>query len=236
MEISEIKQQLSLAQVLNYYHLKPDKNLRLHCPFHEDKTPSMQVYHKTHTCYCFSSNCKTHGKSMDVVDFMMHKENLSKHEAIKRCEAMINGEGQPSGSPLMTKAMFLHNMFIYFRNAVYNSRPAQEYISSRKLNFSSLEIGYNTGQFHHGRRRQEKLIEQCLQYGLLNDTGMIGKTGEKAHRVFGKSCIVFALRDSETKSPGCTSVPSWILKMRNTFILKTGAAFILGIPNPVLKN
>ncbi|WP_410470252.1 CHC2 zinc finger domain-containing protein [Chryseobacterium sp. FH2] len=35
------------------------------CPFHEDKTPSMQVYYKTQTAYCFSSNCKTHGKSMD---------------------------------------------------------------------------------------------------------------------------------------------------------------------------
>jgi hypothetical protein len=38
MEINEIKQQLTLAEVLKHYGLKPDKSLRLHCPFHEDKT------------------------------------------------------------------------------------------------------------------------------------------------------------------------------------------------------
>jgi DNA primase len=67
MEISEIKQRLTMAQVLAQYNLKPDKHLRICCPFHEDKTPSMQVYYKTHTAYCFSSNCPTHGKSLDVI-------------------------------------------------------------------------------------------------------------------------------------------------------------------------
>jgi len=66
MEITEIKQKLTLSQVLHYYHLKPDKNLRLCCPFHPDKTPSLQVYYKTQTAYCFSTNCPTHGKSIDV--------------------------------------------------------------------------------------------------------------------------------------------------------------------------
>ncbi|MFM8913632.1 MAG: CHC2 zinc finger domain-containing protein, partial [Flammeovirgaceae bacterium] len=55
MEIQEIKTKLTLAQVLEHYGLKPDKLGKLNCPFHEDKTPSMQVYYKTQTCYCFSS-------------------------------------------------------------------------------------------------------------------------------------------------------------------------------------
>ena len=62
MEITDIKQQLTISQVLQYYGLKADKNWRLCCPFHDDKTPSMQVYPNTQTAYCFSSNCKTHGK------------------------------------------------------------------------------------------------------------------------------------------------------------------------------
>jgi hypothetical protein len=36
MEITEIKQRLTVAQVLARYGLKPDKHLRLCCPFHED--------------------------------------------------------------------------------------------------------------------------------------------------------------------------------------------------------
>jgi DNA primase len=38
MEIQEIKNGLTLSQVLKYYNLKPDKQLRLNCPFHDDKT------------------------------------------------------------------------------------------------------------------------------------------------------------------------------------------------------
>ena len=91
MEITEIKQSLTLSQVLQHYGLKPDKHGRLLCPFHDDKTPSLQVYYKTHTAYCFSSNCKTHGKAMDVIDLVMHKENCTKHEAIEKCKALIGG-------------------------------------------------------------------------------------------------------------------------------------------------
>jgi DNA primase len=76
MEIAAIKQQLTLSQVLSYYGLKPDKHLRLRCPFYDDRTPSLQVYYKIQSCYCFSSNCKTHGKSLDVIDFVMYKEGL----------------------------------------------------------------------------------------------------------------------------------------------------------------
>jgi DNA primase len=44
MDIQVIKQQLSLSQLLDHYGLKPDKNHRLHCPWHDDKTPSLQLY------------------------------------------------------------------------------------------------------------------------------------------------------------------------------------------------
>ncbi len=198
MEIAEIKQRLTLAEVLKHYGLKPDKSLRLHCPFHEDKTPSLQVYYKTHTAYCFSSNCKTHGKSLDVIDFILYKENITKHEAIKQAEKMISGSSQAA----ISKEAFLNNMFTYFKNAVHNSKPAQEYIGTRTLDFSKQEIGYNAGQFHHGTRKDETLIGQCLQYGLLIDAGLTSKTGDKAYKVFGKSCIVFALRNKRNKVTG----------------------------------
>ena len=103
MEISEIKARLTLAEVLQHYGHQADKNDRMHCPFHEDKTPSMQVYYKTNTAYCFSSNCSTHGKSLDVIDFVMHKEKGSKHEAIKRCENLLNGN--TSITPLSRTAL-----------------------------------------------------------------------------------------------------------------------------------
>lgn len=127
MEIPDIKQHLTLSQVLQYYGLKPDKNGRLNCPFHDDKTPSLQVYYKTHTVYCFSSNCKTHGKSMDVIDFVMHKESLDKHEALLKCveiieyyQGKINHQHKPvqtnpTAALTIPREQFLQNMFTYFK-------------------------------------------------------------------------------------------------------------------------
>lgn len=199
MEISEIKSQLSIAIVLHYYGLKPDKNAKMCCPFHEDKTPSMQIYYKTQTAYCFSSNCKTHGKSMDVIDFIMHKENFSKHEAIKKAEEILN---PTSGNQKISREQFLGNMFTYFKNAITNSKPAKEYLEKRNLNNSILEIGYNSGQFHHGERKTEELINQCLEYGLLIDKNITARTGEKAFGVFGKWGICFALRNQKNEVTG----------------------------------
>lgn len=197
MEIQEIKQNLTLATILHHYGLKPDKNNRLQCPFHEDKTPSMQVYYKTHTAYCFSSNCKTHGKSLDVIDFIMNKESATKHEAINKCVAMINGTTTKTVRPNQSREQFLGNMFQYFKNAVHSSKPTQEYLQSRALDFKQIEVGYNAGQFHHGTRKEESLINQCIEYGLLIDKGNKGRTGETAYNIFGKWSIVFGLKNKE---------------------------------------
>ncbi len=43
MEIKDLKTHLKINQVLANYQLNPHKNYRICCPFHEDKTPSMQV-------------------------------------------------------------------------------------------------------------------------------------------------------------------------------------------------
>ncbi|MCP4482920.1 MAG: hypothetical protein GY817_09375, partial [bacterium] len=88
MTIQEIKESLSIKEVLSHYGLKPNKNKMLNCPFHEDKTPSMQIYEESNTVYCFSSNCKLHGKSIDQIDFIMHKENRSKYESINKAKQM----------------------------------------------------------------------------------------------------------------------------------------------------
>ncbi|MEC3877939.1 CHC2 zinc finger domain-containing protein [Chryseobacterium salviniae] len=197
MEITEIKSQLSIANVLHYYGLKPDKNNKMCCPFHEDKTPSMQIYYKTQTAYCFSSNCKTHGKSMDVIDFIMHKENLSKHEAIKKAEEILN---PGSGNQEISKEKFLTNMFQYFRNAISNSKPAKEYLEKRNLDNSILEIGYNSGQFHHGERKTGELINNALEIGLLLDKGLVNnRTKEKAYQVFANKCIIFPLKNRDNE-------------------------------------
>jgi DNA primase len=142
MEISDIKAKLTLSEVIKHYGYKADKQNRINCPFHDDKTPSMQLYWKTHTAYCFSANCKTHGKNLDVIDFILHKENVTKHEAIKKAETMINGTPiNTSNIGVISREQFLNKMFTYFKNAVHNSPQAKQYIQSRTLDYTKLEIG-----------------------------------------------------------------------------------------------
>jgi len=196
MEIQEIKSKLTLAVVLNYYHLKPDKNLRLCCPFHEDKTPSLQLYYKTHTCFCFSSNCKTHGKAMDVIDFIMHKESCTKHEAIMKAKEMIGG-GTSKPMKELSKSVILTKIFTYFKNGVHNSKPTKAYLESRCLDFTKTEVGYNSGQFHYKLSGGDEAIREYVRCGLLLELGTNSRFGKPAYKPFGKHCIVFQLRNSK---------------------------------------
>ncbi|UXX79437.1 CHC2 zinc finger domain-containing protein [Reichenbachiella carrageenanivorans] len=235
MEITTIKNQLTLAQVLDHYHLKPDKQLRLNCPFHDDKTPSLQVYYKTQTCYCFSSNCSTGGKSMDVIDFIMNKEQLSKHEAIKKAESLITGTATPGQE--LSRIAVLTKMFTYFKNGLYNSKPGQNYLTTRSLNREKIEVGFNSGQFHHGSRKDQALIESCIKYGLLLDRGHVNnRTGEKAYSPFGKSCIVFALRNQQHQITGLYFRSTTNDKDQRHFYLKDRQGLYPNYPSPETKK
>jgi DNA primase len=220
MEITQIKSRLPLATLLHHYHLKGDKYNRICCPFHEDKTPSMQLYYKTHTCYCFSASCKTHGKSLDVIDFILYKEysqlplQEAKHKAILKAQQIIGELPAPNitlntqilstaKKQAVNKTELLQSMFSYFKNAICNSKPAKDYLQSRNLDVTKIEVGYNTGQFHHGARKDETLIQNCVEIGLLSPWGVNNRNPtEQAYKVFGKECICFALRDTENNITG----------------------------------
>jgi DNA primase len=249
MEISDIKLHLTLSQLLQYYGLKPDKNGRLNCPFHEDKTPSLQVYYKTGTVYCFSSNCPTHGHSMDTIEIVQRMEKADKHQALLKCVEIIEYyqgkishqhkpvQTKPSATLTIPKEQFLQNMFTYFKNAVHNSKPAQEYIKSRGLDPVRLEIGYNTAQFHHGQRRDETLISNCVAVGLLAPWGVNNrKPEEQAHKAFGKECIVFAMRNPANQITGLYFRSTTNNGNQKHYYLKESIGLYPGYPNPATEK
>ena len=87
MEINEIKRQLSILTVLAKYNLKPDKNNLLKCPFHNDKTASLQVYPKTNSFYCFAC-----GATGDQIEFIEKYEKLDKPPLARICNPCFNHE------------------------------------------------------------------------------------------------------------------------------------------------
>ncbi|CAA7386636.1 hypothetical protein CHRY9393_00933 [Chryseobacterium fistulae] len=61
----------------------------MRCSFYEDKNHQYRTY-------CFSAHCKTHDKSMNVIDFILHKENRvflnkdkSKNNTFFMCEGYV---------------------------------------------------------------------------------------------------------------------------------------------------
>ena len=204
MEISEIKQNLSLTQVLENYSLQPNKNNMLRCPFHEDKTASLQISTAQNKYKCHACD-----KKGDVIQFVQDYEKLTKHEALLKCAELarsqklevgsIKPQAKETSSSHLPSSDFLQKMFTSFRKGIFNSVPAKEYCKSRNLNYEKLQIGFNGGQFHHGTRKDEMLINTCLEHGLLIDKNQLARTGEKAYNVFGNKGIVFPLKNKENQ-------------------------------------
>lgn len=238
MEISLIKQNLSLSQILQHYGLKPKNNM-LNCPFHEDKTASLQVNLEKHFYKCYA--CGTKG---DQIQWVQDYEKITKHEAIVKCEQLANSqepvvwEVKPKIIEIsqLQRVTFLEIMFKSFRKGLMNSQPAKDYCKKRNLDHTKLEISFNSGQFHHGERKSEELINNCLAVGLLLDNDLKSNNGEKAYNVFGKYSLVFALKNKENE------IVSFyfrsILDKENAkhFYLKNRSGLYPNYPNPTTKK
>ena len=171
MEIAEIKSQLGILDLLKSYSLTPDRNKRINCPFHEDKTPSMQVYPETNTVYCFSSNCKLHGKAIDQIDFIMHKENCTKHEAILKAKSLITEQSIISKPKLnkmnQSQDQSLTDLFSQQRKSLHRTKKALQYLKDRNLDPLKTETGFNSYQSGW------KQLQNCITFALKDKDGNI---------------------------------------------------------------
>jgi DNA primase len=142
--------------------LQPDRNNRLLCPFHNDKTPSLQIYPKTNTFCCFSSNCSA--GTGDVIQFIQLKENCSKHEALLKATALAGGNAvitpvpQPAATPIaigvietdnLDKVAVLTKFFSYYKTGLPSSKKAVEYLQSRCIDYKLIEVAFNSGGLHY---------------------------------------------------------------------------------------
>src|SRR5262249_28539074 len=88
VSFDELKSRVSITDVLTHYGLmqgsteKPTKRgmeLRLRCPFHEDKTPSLSISAETGKYHCFGC----HAKGGDIFDFVVAKEGIATGDRTK---------------------------------------------------------------------------------------------------------------------------------------------------------
>jgi DNA primase len=169
MDIKEIKAKLSITQVLAYYGITHIRNNQIHCPFHEDKTPSMQVYEDKGLVYCHSSNCKNGGKHLDQIEIIQQKEGCTKHEAIKKAESLITNEttATPIKSIVMEEINY-SEIFTKSQQCYIRNDKAISFAKERNINNAKLEIGYNTAT-----GTVFKSLKNCIIFPLKNQNGEI---------------------------------------------------------------
>lgn len=81
----EIKERLSVVDVLSRYGFEPDGHGFLLCPFHQEKTPSFRVYDSGKRWYCFGC-----GERGDVIDLVRKLFRLSFQQAVIRMDDDFN--------------------------------------------------------------------------------------------------------------------------------------------------
>jgi DNA primase len=211
MEISALKQQLTILEVADRLQITVDKQGKALCPFHDDKTPSLQFSKEKNIATCFSSKCDA--GTMDIIGLTEKKLKLNTHEAIMKLKEWANhqpsnGHQKPKSTHLkaskiheketLSRIALLTKVFRYFENGLKNQQTGKEYLQSRSLVQSTptqkgIEVGYNAGSFY--QRENKCLVESALKYGLI-------KKANTGHTAFGKGSLVFPLKNKDGQIVG----------------------------------
>ena len=193
MTIQDLKNRTdiyAIAEKLGIVILSSDKAL---CPFHNDKTPSLQFSKEKQICTCFSSNCNA--GTMDVVELVKKKQNWELPQTLNWLQEQI-GIYPTKPTAIQTsiseteRIEILSNLYQTFERAFLASSTAKKYAESRNINHKTISIGYNTGTFHHSSQGDSQLIPKYEALGLL-------KKVNSGYMVFGKGCLVFPLKNEQ---------------------------------------
>ena len=83
MTVEDIKHAYTMRDILIRYGITVNKKEFACCPFHQEKTPSMQVFHDSYRCY----GCGEYG---DIFDFVQKMDHLD----FKDAYLLLGGEYQ----------------------------------------------------------------------------------------------------------------------------------------------
>lgn len=185
MEIQGIKTRLPITDLAHHLGIKINRNHRALCPFHPDKTPSLQFSKEKGICTCFSSQC-TAG-TMDIVSLTEKYKNINTHEALKYLTILAGGmvtEPKP-GTTAKTETIQVNYQadFEQMQSSFLSSSTARQYAESRGLNWKTLPIGYNA--FKESRFNY---LRGCITFALKDKHG-------KAVSMYGRS-----IRDNDTST------------------------------------
>lgn len=116
----EIKQRVSMIEMLQYYGIETNRSNFCRCPFHQEKSASFKAYPGTRGFYCYGCN-----ESGSVIDFVMKFFGLSFGDAIKK----INEDfslGMPIGEKLDRRKQLEMNRQAFMRKRAVDAEKAEQ--------------------------------------------------------------------------------------------------------------
>ena len=148
--LKELDQRSPIADIASsYVDLKRrGKNLVGLCPFHNEKTPSFNIYPENNSFYCFGC-----GKGGGVLQFVMNAENLAFLDAVRwlaqRAGMTVPEDGvDDSMSRLRTRILEINReagRFFYSTLSTPEGKPGLDYLKSRGLDAKTIRhfgLGY----------------------------------------------------------------------------------------------
>ncbi|CAA0202468.1 toprim domain-containing protein [Tenacibaculum maritimum] len=196
MDIQGIKNSVEIIAIASQIGIHIEKNGRAKCPFHNDKTPSLQFSKEKQICTCFSSNCDA--GTMDVVALVQKYKNWDLPQTLKWLQEQAGI--YPTTSTVnkiilseIEKIEILTNLYQTFERAFLASSNAKKYAESRNIHHKTINVGYNSGTFHHSvnlTENREETLKKYVELGLLKKTN-------SGYMVFGKGCLVFPLKNKK---------------------------------------
>lgn len=200
MDIQALKSRLDILAIAHSLGIKTDKNNKAICPFHTEKTASLQFSREKQICTCFSSKC-TAG-TMDVVELVKKYKSWELTETLNWLaeQAGMSEVKQPTPQePKVNdqeRVKTLTNLFEVFTRSYVSSGKPQEYLKGRNLDPRKIKAGYNIGQFHHSVNLPEGETEKYQN--LFENLGLLKKVNS-GYSVFGKGCVVFPLKNKQNQ-------------------------------------
>ena len=175
--LQDIKDRLNIVDVLSgYIQLKKaGTSYKALCPFHSERTPSLNVSLQKQIWHCFGC-----GEGGDIFGFVMRYENVDFKEALKIL-AQKAGVELPKFRPQDPKEQEEKELFLrindfaarVYHQALFKDDKALAYLKGRGLSLETIkhwQIGYAPEDFHflhHALLKKNIKEEQAVKAGVL---------------------------------------------------------------------
>jgi DNA primase len=182
--------------------LKPTgKNaFQTHCPFHEDKTPSLSVGYRNNKWMWNCFGCRAHGNTLD---FRIAYEKISFSDAYQKGEQELRlgstasvGVKHPAPSvavpppqPTINRSELLTRVVQIYHETLQEDRKALDYLVGRGLNDGDFLKRFKVGSVN-GRLRQ--ILPKDPDHEFIRGLKEVGILNEKGREHF-QGCVVFPI-------------------------------------------